>query len=152
MEKEAVLTAVDRAFGAVPRPSIMVRNPNHCDECADHEAAMQGVTPQTVTLNEIGNMGWDPVCYLTDASYRYFMPGFARLVLHTDDDCDYLDQFIFHLESRLSDDLFTGEQRTAIIGVIDYLKETLPEELLLQPPSYIDSLERIRDMLTAEAS
>ena len=96
MDRDAVLAAIDRAFGELPRPETMVRNPNHCDECAEHEATMQGLTPQTVGLEEVGSPAWDPVCFLSDAAFCYFMPGLARLALNVEG--YYIGQLLFPLD------------------------------------------------------
>lgn len=157
MGKYTVLAAIDQAFGSIPRPEIMTRNPHHCDECEEHERVMKGVTPLNITLKEIGNPGWDPVCYVTDEAYRYFMPGFVRLIFSD----DYLDQFIFHIESRLAPELFTHEQRHAVIQLIDFLKGNIPEREPFTDEQWraiinafelftATSLNRIWDKLTAE--
>ena len=70
---------------------------------------------------QVGSPAWDPVCYLTDEAYRYFMPGFARLMLGRGDDY-YLDQFLFHLESgRIA--CLDEEQCRAVADLLDYLYE-----------------------------
>ena len=94
MDRDTILANINAAFGSLPRPETMVRNPNHCEECVEHEATMQAVTPDSVTLNEIGNPGWDPVCFLNDEAFCYFMPAFARMIL-SDDENDYIYQFCF---------------------------------------------------------
>ena len=128
MEKDTVLKAINAAFGAIPRPEMMGRNPNHCDECADHEAVMQGVTPQTITLNEIGSPAWDPVCFISDEAYCYFMPGFARLAL--DDSGEYLSQFFFHLDQGFRADAFNREQRHAVAQLVDYIGDNMVEAII----------------------
>lgn len=126
MEIQELTAAVDKAFGG-DRPARMGRNPEHCCECAEHEEIMQAVTPETVALAQVGSPAWDPVCFLTDEAYCYFMPGFARLVLGRGDDY-YLDQFLFHLESgRVS--CLNEEQCRAIAALLDHLYETRSDEI-----------------------
>lgn len=126
MEIDTILEVIGRAFSGA-RPAQMVRNPKHCDECAEHEEVMQAVTPQTVSLEQAGSPAWDPVCYLTDEAYCYFMPGFARLTLGRGDDY-YLDQFLFHLESgRVA--CLDEEQCRAAADLLDYLYETKSDEI-----------------------
>lgn len=126
MKIEGILAAIDEAFGC-DRPAQMVRNPGHCDECAEHEGTMQAVTPETVALDQVGSPAWDPVCYLTDEAYRHFMPGFARLALGTGDNY-YLDEFLSHLESGRIDCLDTKQCR-AIAALTDHLYETMADEI-----------------------
>ena len=75
MEKEPILAAIDHAFGHLPRPEIMLREPTHCDECIEHEATMQAVTPGTISLTKSVSR-WDRVCFIADDTYAYFMPAF----------------------------------------------------------------------------
>jgi hypothetical protein len=126
MVTDRISVEIDRAFRN-ERPARMVRNPDHCDECAEHEETMQAVTPETVSLDRVGSSAWDPVCYLTDEAYRYFMPGFARLALGRGDGY-YLDQFLFHLESgRVA--CLNEEQCRAVANLLDHLYETMADEI-----------------------
>jgi hypothetical protein len=126
MGTDRLLPAIDRAFECA-RPAQMVRNPTHCDECAEHEATMQSVTPESVSLTQVGSPSWDPVCFITDEAYRHFMPGFARLALGRGDDY-YLDQFLFHLESGRIEVLDLA-QCGAISPLLDHLYETMSDEI-----------------------
>ena len=126
MEIEWAPAAIERAFRC-DRPTQMVCNPGHCDECAEHEETMQAVTPETVSLDHVGSPAWDPVCYLTDEAYRYFMPGFARLAQGRGDGY-YLDEFLFHLESGRINCL-DAEQCRALSALLDYLYETMAGEI-----------------------
>jgi hypothetical protein len=126
MEIEGILAGIDEAFGC-DRPARRVRNPGHCDECAEHEGTMQAVTPETVSLDQVGNLAWDPVCYLTDEAWRYFVPGLARLAPGHGDGY-YLDQFLFHLESGRIDCL-NAEQCRALSALLDHLYETMASEI-----------------------
>ena len=103
----------------------MVRNPGHCEECAEHEAAMQAVTPESVSLEQVGNPGWDPVCYLTDEAWRYFMPGLARLARGRDGEY-YLDQFLFHLASGRINSL-NEEQCRSLAAFLESLYDSMAE-------------------------
>jgi hypothetical protein len=126
MAAERILAEIDKTFQS-ERPAQMVRNPGHCDECAEHEDTMRAVTPETVSLDQVGSLAWDPVCYLTDETWRYFMPGFARLALGRGDDY-YLDQFLFHLESgRVA--CLNKEQCQAIAALLDHLFKAMAGEI-----------------------
>jgi hypothetical protein len=126
MALDPILSAIDEAFRS-DRPARMVRNPSHCCECAEHEEAMQSVTPETVSLKQVGSPAWDPVCYLSEEAYRYFMPGLARLARGRGD-AYYLDQFLFHLESGRIDGL-NGQQCRALGALLDDLYETMSDEI-----------------------
>ncbi len=133
MDKDSILAAIDQAFGHLPRPDIMLNNPTHCDECMDHESVMQAVTPQTVSLKEIGNLGWDPICYVSDETFCYFMPGFVRLALEANPDDGhyyYLSQFFFHLGHTDRIPAMNADQRRAVAQLMDYLSENLLDVII----------------------
>ncbi|MEO8609218.1 MAG: hypothetical protein ABI690_15110 [Chloroflexota bacterium] len=130
MDKNTILAAIDQAFGHIPRPEIMLREPTHCEECVDHETVMQAVTPQTVSLHEIGNPGWDPVCYVADETFGYFMPAFARLALDADNHYAYLHQLFFHLGHTDRIAAFNTNQRQAVAQLMDYLSENLLDVMI----------------------
>ncbi len=121
MGTDSLLSAIDKAFECA-RPEQMVRTPAHCDECAEHENTLQSVTPESVSLTQVGSPSWDPVCFITDEAYSHFMPGFARLALGRGDNY-YLDQFLFHLESGRIDSL-NKAQCQALAALLDHLYVT----------------------------
>ena len=126
MGTDSLLSAIDKAFECA-RPEQMVRNPAHCDECAEHEDTMQSVTPESVSLTQVGSPSWDPVCFITDEAYSHFMPGFARLATGRGDDY-YLDQLLFHLESGRIEAL-DALQCEAVSALLDHLYESMADEI-----------------------
>lgn len=104
---------------------------------------MQAVTPETVSLEQVGSPAWDPVCYLTDEAWRYFMPGFARLALGRGGHY-YLDQFLFHLESGRVNCL-NAKQCRVLSAFIDHLYETMADEI--EGNMDDKSLGRVMDLL-----
>lgn len=109
----SILEHVGRAFGSVPRPHNFLEDPEHCEECAEHNETLRSHTPETIGIRELGNGGWDPICSATTEAYLYYMPALARLALSTGEEW-YLDQFLFHLsEDRVA--AFNLEQRVAVL-------------------------------------
>jgi hypothetical protein len=127
MDKTQVLEAIDQVFGSASRPKHFLTNPNHCCECQEHEETLQGVTPETITLKEVGSHGWDPLCGTTPDAFQYFMPGLARLAFGKGDNY-YLDSLLFHLES-LQLDHFDKAQKEAVLNLLWFLYETMPDEI-----------------------
>ena len=123
-----LLRAIERAFADVVRPEHFT-NYEHCDECFEHDETLRGSTPATIGLAELGNGGWDPICYISVQGFHYYFPALARLALGQDQDW-YLDQFLFHLQwppERISD--MTSAQRAAVRPFLEHLFESRFEEL-----------------------
>jgi len=91
---DSILDEVRRAFRGVPRPAHFV-DPSHCEECAEHDATFLVHTPETIGLEQFGDAGWDPICFLSEQGYAYYMPALARIVLSAP--AEYLGAFLSHL-------------------------------------------------------
>ncbi len=142
-DQDEILAAIDAAFGDEPRPPHFVRDPQHCEECADHEATLQRLSRRSISLSAVGNPGWDPLCYVTDEGFRHLMPGLARLACGRSDDY-FLDQFLFHLESGRIDAL-TAEQAGSLGDLLDHLARSNADEIVANMDEA--TLARVREGL-----
>jgi hypothetical protein len=115
------------AFANVPRPAELGRGTCRCEECAEHEQTLASHTPETITLAELGNPGWDPMCFANDAAFAWYMPAMVRFALTTD---LYIDQLCFHLALPSRADALTAEQTGAVRDALwAYVEATPPGEL-----------------------
>jgi hypothetical protein len=144
MTKQEVLTKIDEVFGNLPRPAQFIRDPEHCDECEEHEETLTKVNPETISLKEVGSPSWDPMSFASDASYQYFLPGLVRLALGKGENY-YLDQFLFHLESGRIDEM-DSDQKAALAVFLWFVYESMSDEVALNPPGDVD-LARVIDKL-----
>jgi hypothetical protein len=81
----------------------------------------------SIGIGELGNPGWDPICFCTSEGFLYYMPALIRLTLDTIDGNQYLDQFLFHLIGDGADNrrvaACTIEQRKFVARFLEYLIE-----------------------------
>lgn len=107
----------------------------HCDECAEHDDTLLRRTPDTITCQDVGNPGWDPICFISAAGFRYYLAGLARLVFEepTDGRSWYTAQFFWHLISDGPDNArfraCTTGQRNAVATLVGYIIETRSQQL-----------------------
>src|SRR3712207_1738759 len=82
----------------VPKPAHFGKY-RHCCECAEHDETLSGSDVDSIGLEQLGNPGWDPLCFSSAEGLIYYMPALIRLTLDTIDDPQqvYLDQLLFHL-------------------------------------------------------
>ena len=124
-----VLTEIDIAFGEAPRPAHFT-NYRHCCECADHDARLRARDRVSLTIADVGNPGWDPLCFITPSGMAYYFPTLARLALDLPDARHgwYADQLLFHLYSGYRYNAFfqfcNVAQRTAVARLLALLIET----------------------------
>lgn len=127
MTDAQALAIVEEAFRDAARPEHFT-DYTHCEECAEHDATLCRHSRESIGMNELGNPGWDPACFLTDEGFRYYMPALARLALGTGRDY-YLDQFLFHVSRSRRLRTLTSRQKTAILSFLLYLRETHQVEI-----------------------
>lgn len=124
-----VLRLVHGAFNACERPEHFT-DYRHCCECFEHDELLRSRDNETLRLEDVGNPGWDPLCYVDASGFAYFFPGLARLALEmpTADRDWYLPQLLFHL--TYEDDSnrhlrgFTAGQRDAVLALLEHVAAT----------------------------
>lgn len=129
-----ILELVVQAFQGCPRPEHFT-DYRHCGECAEHDQTLSSRTPDSITLDELGNPGWDPICFVSPEGFRYYLPGLARLVLEepTDRHDWYAAQFFWHLISdgpaNARVNACSPTQRKAVAAFVRHILETRAEQL-----------------------
>lgn len=105
----------------------------HCCECAEHDQTLLASDVDTIGLNELGNPGWDPLCFSSAEGLMYYMPALIRLTLDTMDDQMYLDQLLFHLVYDGMDNRLVSacskEQREFVADFLEYLVENYSSQI-----------------------
>ncbi|HEX7887862.1 MAG TPA: hypothetical protein VF522_00765 [Ramlibacter sp.] len=130
----AALAALRRAFATCKRPAHFT-NYEHCEECAEHDQTLLSRTPDTLTFDDVGNPGWEPICFVSPEGFAYFLPGLARLVFEDAPQvCSwYGSQFFWHLildgPGNVRFQFCSPEQRKAVAEFVAYLIESRPEQI-----------------------
>ena len=130
-DDSVVTSIVDDAFGLCPRPEHFT-NYRHCEECAEHDELLRSRDRETLQVCDVGNPGWDPLCFTSVEGFAYYFPALARILLEDpEDDRDWLaPNLLFHLTyapkgepNRLIEG-FNPAQRRAVRYLLDHLLET----------------------------
>ena len=106
----------------------------HCCECAEHDETLRKSSIDQIGIKELGNSGWDPICFCSAEGIEYYFPALVRLSLHTATEGDfYFEQLLFHLEYAGAENRFlkhcSSSQREFIAQFIDHMITTYPEEI-----------------------
>ncbi|WP_266156908.1 hypothetical protein [Dyella silvatica] len=127
--QSAAIAAIDLAFGSCPKPDHFT-NYTHCQECAEHDELLRSRTRETLVIQDVGNPGWEPLCFSSPEGIAFYMPSLARLAFAepTYGYGWYGDQLLFHLYSGgLHNTLYqycNAEQRAAIAVLIGAMLES----------------------------
>jgi hypothetical protein len=118
----------------VPKPEHFT-NYKHCCECFEHDEILLQHDVDSIGIEQLGNPGWDPMCFCSDQGFIYYMPALIRITLDTIDNpqTTYLDQMLFHLikdgkGNRLVE-ACNDEQRKFVAQFLEYLVEYYSNEI-----------------------
>lgn len=118
------LCRLSQVFRECPRPEHFT-DFGHCEECAEHDETLQSRTPETLTVEDVGNPGWDPICFISPDGFAYFLPGLARLAFEDSALGWYGTQLFWHLISNgPNNERFmhcSQQQRRAVADFVAYL-------------------------------
>ena len=124
-----ILQGVQQAFAGCRRPEHFM-NFTHCEECAEHDELLRSRDIYTLRIEDVGNPGWDPICFISPEGFAYYLPALARLALAEPDYAHgwYGGQLLFHLcsDGRRNERLLacTPEQRRSVVEFLQHLAET----------------------------
>jgi len=130
----SILEIVEAAFIDVAKPEHFT-NYLHCEECEEHDQTLLLHDRETLTVAQVNNQGWDPICFCTPRGKAYYMPSLVRFALaeSTEKVSPYWQQLLFHLEGDGSNNALiahcTGPQREAIAAFLQHLVETRASEV-----------------------
>lgn len=123
-----------RRLFSVPKPAHFT-NYQHCCECAEHDQTLINCDVDSIGVEQLGNPGWDPLCFCSEEGFIYYMPALVRLTLDTiaDPQRTYLDQMLFHLIHDGKDNRIvkacSREQREFVARFLEYLVEQYSDEI-----------------------
>jgi len=128
---DAEVLRIVRESCEVPRPEHFTDR-DHCCECADHDDLLRSRGLDTLTVADVGNPGWDPICFVTDLAFFFYLPALARLALDRPLDGHgwYFEQLLFHLTYEGASNrrmLAAGtRQKAAVLLLLGHVRDTRP--------------------------
>lgn len=147
-----ILAAIDAAFRDALKPEHFTHH-THCEECAEHDQLLRRRDRDTLQMEDVGNIGWQPISFCSPEGMAYYMPALARLALSkpTYDYGWYGDTLAIHLSSNGSGNAFLRYcnhlQRKAVADLLRHLKTALPKDEFPTTPA--DELERYAALWSA---
>ena len=106
---------------------------SHCSECAEHDETLSSEDVDTIGLDALGNLGWDPITFSSVEGKLYYIPALIRLSLESIDGEFYFSQFLFHLTwDGAANPLVLAcspEQRTFMAEFIAFIMTAYPGQM-----------------------
>ena len=125
----SILQTVRQAFAKRRRPEHFT-NYKHCEECAEHDEVLRSRDIYSLRIEDVGNPGWDPICFTSAEGFVYYLPALVRLALAEPVEPHgwYGDQLLVHLcsDGRGNKRVLacTVSERRAIVAFLQHLAET----------------------------
>lgn len=124
-----ILQRVQHAFAGCRRPEHFT-DFTHCEECAEHDELLRSRDIHTLRIEDVGNPGWNPICFISPEGFVYYLPALARLSLAEPDYAHgwYGGQLLWHLcYDGHQNKLWlacTPEQRLSVVELLRHIGET----------------------------
>ncbi len=80
MNDEEILKTIETAFEGAEKPNHF-NDFEHCLECQEHDELLRSKTKETLTIEDVGNIGWQPISFCNPVGLAYYFPALARLAL-----------------------------------------------------------------------
>ncbi len=129
--RQQLLTEAGRLFTA-EKPEHFT-DYRHCCECAEHDETLRNTDIKQIGLAELGNPGWDPLCFCSADGMKYYLPALVRLSLDTVNEDFYFAQLLFHLEYAGAENRLINScssmQRRFIADFLKFMIEQHPEQI-----------------------
>jgi hypothetical protein len=125
----SIIQAIQQAFAKRRKPKHFT-NYKHCLECAEHDKVLCSRDIYSLRIEDVGNAGWDPICFISPEGFAYYLPALVRLTLAEPVEPHgwYGCQLLFHLcsDGRRNERVLacTVEERRAIVAFLRHLVET----------------------------
>lgn len=132
MTDREVLSDLGAAFAACERPEHFT-DFQHCCECAEHDELLRSRDLQSLRVEDVGNPGWDPLCFTSAEGLLYYLPALGRLALDEATEAFdwYVPQLHFHLTYEGGKNRIlraaTPAQRGAVVRLLRHILETRAE-------------------------
>ena len=136
-DDEKVLRLVSEAFELVEKPDHFT-DFTHCEECRDHDVTLRAKTRETISRQDLGTDGWDPISYSSAEGMGYLFPALAKSALLPyhwvwRDHEWYGRQLLWHLSYDGLHNKFlvwcSPAQRTAVAALLRHLLETRAQDI-----------------------
>ena len=115
----------------------------HCEECADHDRTLLKYDNTNLPSEAVTNPGWNPICFITPAGFRYYYPRLCELAYGTGD-AFFLDSFLSHLEYNI--DLLSQDEKEATYELLIDISDKIREDIALNLSS--PDIDRVSEKLT----
>jgi hypothetical protein len=130
MTDDEVLNILRQAFASVQRPEHFTDHPG-CSECAEHDETLQQRDHDSLSYDDVGSAGWNPITMCQPQAFAYWLPALARIALAPEHpQWGWYGEQLFRSELRWDGPrnwrwaYCTPEQRRGVATLIEHVIDT----------------------------
>lgn len=130
MKQGEIIKKAYDLFGSFEKPLLFTLHgkDDNDPECRDHDENLRDTTCQTLTISQIGPVGYSPVPNFTSQAMAYFLPRLIEFAVRNESDSDGDPYIIRFINSMLGGpdskqfELLNNEQREIVHKTLLYAK------------------------------
>ena len=148
---DLVLAEIYAAFGNVERPEHFTIEDGD-PECMEHDALLRSMTPETLTAENAGGIGYHPWTECLPEGLSYFFPALARITLEKPaDPYEWFGEILFPPIRRPDFvQLCNLQQRRAVAHFLKHILES--RKATATKFLWIDELKQCHELWAAAAA
>ncbi|AVS78338.1 hypothetical protein C8244_13030 [Paracidovorax avenae] len=124
----AALLALADGFSENLRPQAFNDFLDVDEEFREHNALLQSRDHQSLSREDLGSVGWNPIGCMNVAAWRYWLPALGRIALSTEraDRGYFMSDLLVYLKNPESNPAFLALNQQEREAVARFLKEATP--------------------------
>lgn len=128
MQSGDAVSVLDSVFSNCPRPPVFNSYTKLDDEFVQHDKLLKSRTPDSLSREDLGTVGWNPVGCMNVEGWRYWLPTLGRIA-HTTERADrgfFFGDLLAYLKNPDENREFLKLERHERIAVLDFLRKSIP--------------------------
>lgn len=127
IESEAV-NILQEAFSGNERPKVFNKYIDGDEEFLEHDRTLQNRTPENITRDDLGSVGWNPISTMTIDAWRYWLPSLGKIAVSLDegDRGLFLFDLIIYLENPEKNDELIKLNKKERLAILCFLERIIP--------------------------
>lgn len=147
MKQEEIIDMAYELFSSFEMPLLLTRlcEDDNDPECNDHDNSLSDATCKTLSILQIGPVGYSPVPNFNSQAMAYFLPRLIEFAVRNVSDSDN-DPFVIRFINSMLEgpdnkqfELLNGEQRQIVYRTLLYVKENYYK--IIENECWADDLE-----------
>lgn len=127
MQSNSAIFVLDKVFSKCPRPLVFNSYTKEDDEFVQHDQLLKSRTPDSLSREDLGAVGWNPIGCMNVEGWRYWLPTLGRIA-HTTETADgsfFFGDLLAYLKNPDENKAFLSLKGYERVAVLNFLRESI---------------------------